>query len=94
MKIGTIVQVSPEDRGRLERLVADRNTPQKQARRAAIVRASADGAGTMEIMARTGPVRIPVDQVPPGVELAAGMTAAVAIGRAIASDAPESHRLS
>src|SRR5215211_4559776 len=48
------IQLSPEDRARLERLVADRNTPQKHAWRARIVLLSGDGVGTMEIMRRTG----------------------------------------
>lgn len=48
------VQLTPEDRARLERLVADRNTPQKHVWRAQIVLLSGDGVGTMEIMRRTG----------------------------------------
>jgi transposase len=54
MRTGVEVQLSPEDRARLERLVADRNTPQKHAWRARIVLLSGDGVGTMEIMRRTG----------------------------------------
>ena len=54
MRAGVEVQLIPEDRARLERLVADRNTPQKHAWRAQIVLLSADGVGTMEIMRRTG----------------------------------------
>jgi transposase len=48
------IRVSPEDRARLERLVADRNTPAKVVWRAAIVLATADGLGTMAVMRRTG----------------------------------------
>jgi transposase len=48
------IQLSPEDRARLERLVADRNTPQKHVWRARIVLLSGDGVGTMEIMRQTG----------------------------------------
>ena len=46
--------VSPSDRARLERLVADRNTPAKVVWRARIVLATADGLGTMAIMRATG----------------------------------------
>ena len=46
--------VSPANRTRLERLVADRNTPRKVVWRADIVLATADGLGTMAIMRRTG----------------------------------------
>jgi transposase len=48
------VRVSPEDRVRLDAVVADRNTPQKHVWRALIVLLSADGVGTMEIARRTG----------------------------------------
>lgn len=54
MRTGVTVQLSPEDRVRLNKLVADRNTPKKHAWRAEIVLLSADGVGTMEIMKRTG----------------------------------------
>jgi transposase len=54
MRIGVEIQLSPENRARLERLVADRNTPQKHAWRAQIVLLSDEGVGTMEIMRRTG----------------------------------------
>jgi hypothetical protein len=46
------IQLSPEDRAGLERLVADRNTPRKHAWPAQIVLLS-EGVGTMEIMRRT-----------------------------------------
>ena len=42
------------DRGRLQALVKDRNTPQKHVWRAEIVLLTADGVGTIEIMRRTG----------------------------------------
>ena len=54
MRTGVSVTVSPSERLRLEAVVADRNTAQKHAWRAAIVLASADGLGTHEIMRRTG----------------------------------------
>jgi transposase len=54
MRTGVEIQLSPEDRARLERLAADRNTPQKHAWRARIVLLSGEGVGTMEIMRRTG----------------------------------------
>jgi transposase len=54
MRDDICIYVSPADRARLERLVADRNTPRKVAWRAEIVLASADGLGTMAIMRRTG----------------------------------------
>jgi transposase len=54
MRTGVEIQLSPEDRARLERVAADRNTPQKHAWRARIVLLSGDGVGTMEIMRRTG----------------------------------------
>jgi hypothetical protein len=40
--------VSAADRGRLEAVVADRNSPQKHVWRARIVLATADGLGTGE----------------------------------------------
>jgi hypothetical protein len=54
MRTGITIQILPADRVRLERLVADRNTAQKHARRPEIVLLTGDGVGTMEIMARTG----------------------------------------
>jgi transposase len=48
------LHVSPADRARLERLVADRNTPAKVVWRARIVLATAAGLGTMAIMRATG----------------------------------------
>ena len=54
MRTGISFTVSPTDRRRLTALVKDRNTPQKHVWRAEIVLLSADGAGTIEIMRRTG----------------------------------------
>ena len=51
---GISITVTPSDRLRLEALVWDRNAPQKQVWRAAIVLLSADGVGTNEIKRRTG----------------------------------------
>jgi transposase len=54
MRTGVEVQLTPEDRARLERLVVDRNAPQKHVWRAQIVLLSGNGVGTMEIVRRTG----------------------------------------
>jgi transposase len=54
MRTGVSFTVSPTDRRRLTALVRDRNTPQKHVWRAEIMLLSAEGAGTMEIMRRTG----------------------------------------
>lgn len=54
MRSGITFQLSPEDRVRLEEIVADRNTPQKHVWRAEIVLLSAADTGTVEIMRRTG----------------------------------------
>jgi len=54
MRPGIIVDVTAADRDRLEAIVADRNSPQKQVWRAAIVLATAEGLGTVAIMQRTG----------------------------------------
>src|SRR4051794_41699519 len=54
MREGINVEVSAADRACLEAVVADRNSPQKHVWRARIVLATADGAGTGEIMRRTG----------------------------------------
>jgi len=48
------VEVTPEDRARLDRLVADRNTPQKHVWRARIILLSASGVGTMGIVRGVG----------------------------------------
>ncbi len=54
MREGITVEVSAADRGRLEAVVADRNSPQKHVWRARIILATAEGAGTVEIMRQTG----------------------------------------
>jgi transposase len=50
----TNIQLSRADRGKLEAVVANRNSPQKHAWRAKIVLLTADGRGTAEIMQATG----------------------------------------
>ena len=57
MRTGVSFTVSPTDRRRLVALVKDRNTAQKHAWRAEIILLSAEGAGTVEIMRRTGKSR-------------------------------------
>ena len=52
MREGISIEVSAADRGRLERVVADRNSPQKHVWRARIILATAAGCGTAEIMRR------------------------------------------
>ena len=54
MRDNICIYCSPEDRARLERLVADRNAPRKVVWRAEIVLATAEGLGTMAVMLRTG----------------------------------------
>jgi transposase len=49
-----VVNVTPEDRRRLEAVVADRSAPQKHVWRAKIILATADGYGTAEVMRRSG----------------------------------------
>src|SRR5277367_5376771 len=48
------IQVSPEDRERLERLVRDRNTPQKIVWRSQIVLLAGEGMGAVEVATRVG----------------------------------------
>jgi hypothetical protein len=52
MREGISIEVSAADRDRLELVVADRNSPQKQVWRARIILATAQGCGTAEIMRR------------------------------------------
>ena len=52
MREGISIEVSAADRDRLERIVADRNSPQKHVWRASIILATALGCGTAEIMRR------------------------------------------
>jgi hypothetical protein len=54
MRTGISVTVSPPEHARLTALIKDRNTTQKHVWRAEIVLLSAEGAGTVEIMRRTG----------------------------------------
>ena len=52
MRAGISIEVSAADRGRLERIVADRNSPQKHVWRARIILATAEGCSTAEVMRR------------------------------------------
>jgi transposase len=54
MRAGIVVNVTPDDRRRLEAIVSDRSAPQKHVWRAKIILATADGCGTSEIMRRSG----------------------------------------
>ena len=54
MREGISIIVRRSDRRRLKRLVKDRNAPQKHVWRGQIVRFTAEGLGTNEIMRRTG----------------------------------------
>src|SRR4051794_24068702 len=54
MRDGIEIEVSATDRDRLERVVADRNSPQKHVWRARIILATGEGCGTAEIMRRAG----------------------------------------
>src|SRR6516164_3044569 len=54
MRAGIVVEVTPEDRVRLERIVRDRNTPQKHSARARVILATAEDCGTLEIVRRSG----------------------------------------
>lgn len=54
MRAGIVIDVTPEDRHRLEAIVSDRSAPQKHVWRAKIILATADGCGTTEIMRRSG----------------------------------------
>ena len=48
------MNITPEDRRRLEAIVSDRSAAQKHVWRAKIILATADGCGTAEIMRRSG----------------------------------------
>jgi transposase len=54
MRAGIVVNVTREDRRRLEAIVSNRSAPQKHVWRAQIILATADGCGTAEIMRRSG----------------------------------------
>ena len=60
MRTGIVVEVTAADRARLEVVVADRNSPQKQVWRARIVLLTVDGRGTAEVMLRTGKAKTTV----------------------------------
>src|SRR6202521_2277038 len=54
MRAGIAVNVTSEDRRRLEGIVGDRNRPQKHVARAKVILATGDGHGTSEIVRRSG----------------------------------------
>jgi transposase len=54
MRAGIVVEVTLEDRVRLERIVGDRNSPQKHPARARVILATAEGCGTLEVVRRSG----------------------------------------
>ena len=54
MRTGISIAVSVSNRARLEALVAARGSPQKHVWRARIILLTADGLGTVAIMAATG----------------------------------------
>jgi Homeodomain-like domain len=54
MRTGVEIRLSPDERKRLEAIVASGNSPQKHVWRARIVLLSAEGVGTVEIQRRTG----------------------------------------
>src|SRR6476620_11018734 len=60
MRNGIIVEVRAADRGRLEAVVADRNSPQKHVWRARIVLLTAAGHGTVAIMRQAGVSKVAV----------------------------------
>ncbi len=53
MRAGISINVTPEDRRRLEAIVRDRNSPQKHVWRARIVLLTAEGLGTNAITRKT-----------------------------------------
>jgi transposase len=54
MRAGIVVNVTAEDRRRLEAIVGDRNRPQKHVARAKVILATGEGWGTTEIISRSG----------------------------------------
>ena len=54
MRKGIIIDVTPADRGRLQSIIRDRNSPQKHVWRARIIVLTADGAGTTAITRAVG----------------------------------------
>jgi transposase len=53
MRAGIVVSVTPQDRIRLEAIVADLNTRQKHSARTWVIAVTADGCRTTEIMRRS-----------------------------------------
>ncbi len=77
MRAGIVVNVTREDRRRLEGIVADRSALQKYAWRANIILATADGCGTTHVRgaaaARRSPdVLLAPSEPPPFSSLSAG----------------------
>ena len=60
MRKGITVEVNSADHGRLQAIVADRNSPHKHVWRARIVLMTAGGIGTTTIMRRTGKSKVTV----------------------------------
>jgi transposase len=60
MRTKTSIALDDAERRRLQRIVSDRNTPQKHVWRARIVLLSADGVGVSAIMAATGTAKTTV----------------------------------
>jgi hypothetical protein len=60
MRTGISITLEASDRRRLEAIARDRNAPQKHVWRAKMILLSADGAGTVEIMRRTGTAKTSV----------------------------------
>jgi transposase len=54
MRAGIVVNVTSEDRRRLEAIVGDRNRPQKHVARAKVILTTGEGCGTNEIISRSG----------------------------------------
>ena len=54
MREGIEIEVTADDRARLEAIVADRNSSQKHVWRARIILATGEGCGTAEVMRRAG----------------------------------------
>lgn len=76
MRTGIVVSVTPKDRVRLEEIVADGNTPQKHAKRARVILATADepmfapdeeprADDTLERKERDAKIRTAFEALPP-----------------------------
>src|SRR3974377_804885 len=72
MRAGIVVNVTPDDRRRLEAIVGDRNAPQQPVWRAKIILATADGCDTTEITRTPGKPPLPGGTVQGVVDLALG----------------------